>query len=58
MAKKWYASKTLWSNAVMLGGSIALNVTGVDLITPEVQASIIVVINLILRVVTKEEITW
>jgi len=58
MAKKWYASKTLWSNAVMLGGSITLNVTGVDLITPEVQASIIVVINLILRVVTKEEITW
>lgn len=58
MAKKWYASKTLWSNVVMLGGSITLNVTGVDLITPEVQASIIVVINLILRVVTKEEITW
>jgi hypothetical protein len=56
--KKWYASKTLWSNTLMLAGVIALNATGKDLLTPEVQAAILVVVNVILRVVTKEEITW
>jgi hypothetical protein len=56
--KKWYASKTLWSNAVMLAGVIVLNTTGKDLLTPEVQAAIITIVNVVLRVVTKEEITW
>ena len=56
--KKWYASKTIWTNAVMLVGVIILNTTGKNLLTPEVQAAIISVVNLILRVVTKEEITW
>lgn len=58
MQKKWYASKTLWSNALMLGGVIVLNATGQDLLTPEVQGAILVVVNVILRVVTKEEIIW
>lgn len=56
--KKWYASKTLWSNLLMLGGVVALNATGKDILTPEVQAAILVVVNVILRIVTKEEITW
>ena len=56
--KKWYASKTLWTNALMLVGVVLLNSTGKDLLTPEVQAAIMVVVNAILRVVTKEEITW
>ena len=56
--KKWYASKTLWSNALMLGGVIALNATGKDILTPEVQAAILIVVNVILRVITKEEIVW
>ena len=58
MSKKWYASKTLWSNAVMLAGVIVLNTTGQDLLTPEVQAAIITVVNVVLRVITKEEIVW
>lgn len=56
--KKWYASKTIWTNAVMLIGVIILNTTGKNLLTPEVQVSIVTVINVILRVVTNEEITW
>jgi len=42
----------------MLAGVVILNTTGKDLLTPEVQAAIITVVNVILRVVTKEEITW
>jgi len=56
--KKWYASKTLWTNAVMLAGVVILNITGQDILTPEVQGAIITVVNVILRVVTKEEIIW
>jgi hypothetical protein len=56
--KKWYQSKTLWSNLLMLGGVIALNATGKDILTPEVQAAILVVVNVVLRIVTKEEIIW
>jgi len=56
--KKWYASKTIWSNAVMLAGVIVLNATGQDILTAEVQGAILVVVNVVLRVVTKEEIVW
>jgi hypothetical protein len=58
MQKKWYQSKTLWSNALMLGGVVILNATGKDILTPEVQGAILIVVNVILRVVTKEEIVW
>ena len=56
--KKWYASKTVWSNFIMLIGVVVLNTTGKNLLTPEVQAAIITVVNLLLRIITKEEITW
>lgn len=58
MQKKWYTSKTLWSNGLMLGGVIVLNATGQDILTPEVQGAILIVVNMILRVLTKEQITW
>lgn len=56
--KKWYTSKTVWSNFIMLIGVIVLNTTGKNILTPEVQAAIITVVNLLLRIITKEEITW
>ena len=56
--KKWYCSRTIWANALMLAGALIANISGQDILTPEVQASILVVVNVILRVVTKEEITW
>lgn len=55
--KKWYDSKTVWVNGVLFAGSIVQAVTGHNIITPDVQASIITIINLILRAVTKEKIT-
>lgn len=42
----------------MLIGVIVLNTTGKNVLTPEVQAAIIAVVNLLLRIITKEEITW
>ena len=56
--KKWYASKTLWVNGLLFVGAFVYNTSGVDYISSEVQTAVLVVINVILRVVTKEEITW
>ena len=52
MMKKWYKSKTVWTNVIAI--VIAL---GVDLREQEVIA-ILALINLVLRIVTKEELTW
>jgi hypothetical protein len=52
MMKKWYKSKTVWTNIIAI--VIAL---GVDLREQEVIA-ILALINLVLRIVTKEELTW
>ncbi len=61
--KPWWASKTLWSNAVMIGaalvGAFSLNV-GLDL-SLDGQAAIVGVVmgvvNILLRMVTTTAIT-
>ncbi len=55
--KLWYTSKILWVNVI---GLIVMIVQGVKgfVISPEVQASILLLINIILRAVTKQEIVW
>ena len=50
--KKWYKSKTVWTNVIAI--VIAL---GVDLREQEVIA-VLALINLVLRIVTKDELTW
>lgn len=50
--KKWWKSKTVWTNVIAI--VIAL---GADLREQEVIA-ILALINLVLRIVTKEELTW
>lgn len=54
--KKWYLSKTLRVNALMFVAVLIHSITGEDLLTPEVQEAIIIVVNVILRFVTKEEL--
>lgn len=56
--KKWYKSKTVWVNGIAIVAFIAQTLTGKAIITPEVQAIILGGINLILRTITKENITW
>lgn len=55
--KKPWTSKTLWINAIALGAIAVQSQTGY-LVTPEVQAAALTVINAVLRVVTKEPLDW
>ena len=60
-SKPFWASKTLWVNAIALVASI-LVANGMDLgLTPEVQGSIVAgimsVVNIILRIITKSAVT-
>ena len=52
--KKWYLSKTLWVNALAVVAMVVAGVTGQEWLSTEVQVSILAVINLIIRVVTKQ----
>lgn len=60
MSKPWYLSKTMWAN--LIGGAVTIGgVFGLDLgLTPETQAQLVsgimVVINLVLRLVTRSAI--
>jgi hypothetical protein len=61
MEKPFYASKTLWTNIVMLVATVS-TAFGVDLgLNPEAQIAIVgtvmSVVNIILRFVTKTPIT-
>jgi len=53
--KKWYLSKTLWINLVAAVALIAQLHFGF-IIVPEEQLAILTIINLAVRIVTKEEL--
>lgn len=54
--KKWYTSKTIWINIVALAGLIVQTQTGF-ILTPEIQAMALTLVNLAVRAVTKQELT-
>ena len=54
MYKKWYASKTLWANLIAIA---AILITGNEL-EPQISGSILAVLNMLLRLITKEQLTW
>jgi len=55
--KSWYKSKTFWVNLIAL---IAIPIQAYSgyTISAGTETSVLAVINLILRTITKEEITW
>lgn len=55
--KKWYKSKTLWTNAIGIAAIIIQCEYGF-VINPEHEIIILGFINAILRLITKEEIIW
>lgn len=54
MNKKWWQSKTIWANVLIAVAVIIQAATGVQWLSLEVQGAIIVLVNLILRLVTKK----
>ena len=55
--KTWYQSKTLWLNLLAFGAGLLQTYTGF-IVSPEVQGAVLIILNLILRLVTKSEIVW
>ena len=55
--KNWYLSRTLWVNAIAVVAMIVQGITGNEIINLEVQATILAVINMILRFVTKQPLS-
>lgn len=57
MGKKWWHSKTMWANALAVVGIAVQGATGF-ILSPEIQVAALGVINVVLRLITKEEIVW
>lgn len=55
--KTWYASKTLWVNLVAIIALIAQSQFGY-VISPEIQATILGAVNLLLRAITGAPLAW
>ena len=55
--KNWWKSKMLWLNIISIAVIIIQAETGY-IVSPESQLLILGVINLILRIITKEKIVW
>lgn len=56
-AKKWYTSKTLYVNLLAIAGDVVLNLTGHGLPAGSDVAAL-GIINMILRLITKQAISW
>lgn len=57
IGKKWYKSKTVWTNILVVMALLLQIKTGF-IVTPEFQALGLAFINLGLRKITKEEVIW
>ena len=56
--KSIFNSKTFWVNVVALAAMITQGITGNEIITIEIQGTILAVINIVLRTITKEPVNW
>jgi len=54
--KKWWMSKTVWTNVILLVATIVVGKE--NPLEPQVLAGILIVVNMILRAITKSNITW
>ena len=55
---KIWESKTFWVNAIAGIAMLAQAVTGKEVLPLAAQGSILAVVNVILRFVTKQAVTW
>lgn len=57
MSKTWYTSKTLWANVIGIG-VIAVQSQYGYVVDAGTQVTLLALINIALRKITKEEIVW
>jgi len=57
-SKMWYASKTLWVNALTLIWQFVGPLVGLPTLSPELLVTLLGVINLILRLITSSEVSF
>ena len=57
-AKYFFTSKTFYLNILAIAGILVQYFTGTEWIDAEAQVTLLAVINLILRMVTKKPIIW
>jgi len=57
MGKRYWESKTLWVNVIAFVAMLVQSQTGYA-VSPEVEVGILGVVNIILRIVTKEPVSW
>ena len=55
--KAFWQSKTLWLNLLAAAAGVVQTYTGF-VVSLEVQGAILIILNVILRFVTKSEIVW
>ena len=55
--KKWYRSKLIWANLLGIISILLQSHFGLW-IPPEMQVMILSIINIVLRMITKEKIEW
>jgi hypothetical protein len=56
-SKKWWTSRTLWANTLAVIAGIVQGATGQAWINAEIQVGILALVNMILRVVTKQPLS-
>jgi hypothetical protein len=56
MGKKWYLSKTLIVNTIMLGSMFAAQAAGIE-IPAELQGAVMIGVNFVLRLITAEPLS-
>jgi len=58
-AKSIFTSKTFWLNLLALAGLVIQKLTGNEiLVDATTQATILAFINILLRTITKEPVSW
>ena len=57
MGKKFWMSKTFWVNILAAAAMLAQMHMGF-VVSPELQAMALTLVNLVLRKITKEPVTW
>ena len=57
-SKSIFVSKTFWVNLIAIAAMTAQGLTGKEIIPLEMQGTILGAVNVVLRLITKQAVTW